>query len=76
MMTNCPSRIAGKRYASVFPVPVPASTINDAFSSSASSTACAVRPARAEIRRQNLFESKPPGAKNSYSENPAAPVTG
>ena len=42
MITRCPVRRAGSRYASVLPVPVPASTIRCWRSFRARSTACAI----------------------------------
>ena len=41
--TRLPERIAGTKYASVLPVPVPASTIRCFLSASALSTASAMR---------------------------------
>src|ERR1700733_13587442 len=69
MMTRLPERITGSKYASVFPVPVPASTIRCRFSSSACSTACAI----CNCPRRNSYAewvraSTPPGAKNWYRD--------
>src|ERR1035437_7997062 len=69
MITRFPERITGIRYASVFPVPVPASTIRCRFSSSACSTACAI----CSCPRRNSYagcvrDRTPPGAKNWYRE--------
>src|SRR5271166_2219362 len=69
MITRLPERITGNRYASVLPVPVPASTIRCRFSLSACSTASAI----CSCPRRNSyagcdFASTPPGPKNWYSE--------
>src|SRR5271166_4927839 len=68
MITRLPERITGNRYASVLPVPVPASTIRCRFSLSACSTASAI----CSCPRRNSyagcdFASTPPGPKNWYS---------
>src|ERR1700680_3587293 len=69
MITRFPERITGIKYASVLPVPVPASTIKCRFSSRACSTACAI----CNCPRRNSYagcvrESTPPGAKNWWSD--------
>ncbi len=65
MITRLPERNDGTRYASVLPVPVPASTIRWRFSSSACFDGLRHLPVvRAGTRRQDVMrESRPPGAK-------------
>src|SRR5450631_2744094 len=69
MITRLPERITGSKYASVLPVPVPASTMRCRFSVSACSTASAI----CNWPRRNSYAgwlraSTPPGPKNWYSE--------
>ena len=59
--TRLPDRIAGTRYASVLPVPVPASTIRCFFSASAASTASAMcKLARRDIRSSDATRKAGP----------------
>src|SRR5207248_8099001 len=74
IITRLPERIAGTRYASVFPVPVPASTIRCRRSVIACSTACAI----CSCPRRNSYavcvrESKPPGPKKLWRNLLLAP---